>query len=279
MSVLRAVRSTGRSVMPVPVDADGLDVGALESLLARQRDQDAGDPAAPATTRPAATSLSRGGSALLALVRRHGFFVDRGRDLRRPAPRGRRPVSLRAEPRRTSSTATRSRRRSAAACAPAGSRRAARSASGSPPRSEATTSTAPTLTQLAVARYLAEGSHAGQVERARDHYRRGRDALLESIRRVTSARSPATSSRSAADTSGSSSTSTCRRERAVDEAARHGVTYAPGGAMRVDRSRSLAMRLSYSYVEPELMDEGVRRIAAAAHELGARPVRSASVPI
>ena len=47
----------------------------------------------------------------------------------------------------------------------------------------------------------------------------------------------------------------------------------------LDRARSLAMRLSYSYVEPELMDEGLRRIAAAAHELGARPVRSASVPI
>ena len=277
ISVLRAVRSTGASVMPVPVDADGLDVGTLETLLARHEIKMLAIQ--PRLHNPTGRDLGVARrERLLALVRRHGFFVIEDgiyADLRLEGPS---PVSLRAD-------------------APAhviycdslsktvgGGLRAGWVAASGPVRERIAAEkrsddiNSPTLTQLAVARYLAEGSHAGQVERARDHYRRGRDALLESIQRHLGSVAGYLEPLGGGHVWVELDLDLSEREL-VDEAARHGVAYAPGGAMRVDRSRSLAMRLSYSYVEPELMDEGVRRIAAAAHELGARPVRSASVPI
>ncbi|HWC25467.1 MAG TPA: hypothetical protein VG474_02685, partial [Solirubrobacteraceae bacterium] len=42
-----------------------------------------------------------------------------------------------------------------------------------------------------------------------------------------------------------------------------GVTFLPGGAVMAERSSRTTMRLSFGLVEPELLDEGVRRLAVA----------------
>jgi 2-aminoadipate transaminase len=65
----------------------------------------------------------------------------------------------------------------------------------------------------------------------------------------------------------------------VDEAWRQGVAYAPGGAMSVARTQGLFLRLSYCYLEPDEMDEGIRRLASALETLSARPARRAAAPV
>ena len=65
----------------------------------------------------------------------------------------------------------------------------------------------------------------------------------------------------------------------VGEAWRQGVAYAPGGAMRIARSQDLSLRLSYCYLEPDEMDEGVRRIAASVRALSLRPSARAAGPV
>jgi DNA-binding transcriptional MocR family regulator len=65
----------------------------------------------------------------------------------------------------------------------------------------------------------------------------------------------------------------------VSEARRQGVAYAPGGAMRISRSPHLSMRLSFGYLEPEDLDEGVRRIAASVRALSLRPAARAAGPV
>ena len=47
------------------------------------------------------------------------------------------------------------------------------------------------------------------------------------------------------------------------EAARRGVTFTPGGAVTAERRSQTSFRLSFSMVEPEELDEGVRRVARA----------------
>jgi 2-aminoadipate transaminase len=58
-------------------------------------------------------------------------------------------------------------------------------------------------------------------------------------------------------------------DRAIDErqlwseAIRHGVGFTPGGATMAESADQGAVRLSFSYLEPDKLDEGVRRLAAA----------------
>jgi 2-aminoadipate transaminase len=47
------------------------------------------------------------------------------------------------------------------------------------------------------------------------------------------------------------------------EARRQGVTFLPGAAMTPGRPRSTCMRLSYCYLSPEQLAEGVRRLGVA----------------
>ena len=60
-------------------------------------------------------------------------------------------------------------------------------------------------------------------------------------------------------------------ERALyAEAARHGVTFTPGGAVTAERRSQTSFRLSFSLLEPEQLDEGVRRLARAMREVRRR---------
>ena len=74
MSVIRAIRAAGAKVQPVPVDEDGLDVDALEALLARTEIRALAIQ--PRLHNPTGRDLSpERRERLLELVRRHGFFI------------------------------------------------------------------------------------------------------------------------------------------------------------------------------------------------------------
>jgi DNA-binding transcriptional MocR family regulator len=68
-------------------------------------------------------------------------------------------------------------------------------------------------------------------------------------------------------------------ERALySEAIRHGVTFTPGGAVSPERRSQTAFRLSFSMLEPDQLDEGVRRLARAIREVRRRTRQSRAVP-
>jgi DNA-binding transcriptional MocR family regulator len=51
------------------------------------------------------------------------------------------------------------------------------------------------------------------------------------------------------------------------EALRQGVSFTPGGATTVEGDDLMGLRLSFSLLDEELLDEGVRRLAAAIREV------------
>ena len=68
---------------------------------------------------------------------------------------------------------------------------------------------------------------------------------------------------SAATTCGSRSGGRSTSAQLLSEAIRCGVTFVPGGAMLAESSPTTSMRLSFARLEPEELDEGVRRLAKA----------------
>ena len=277
MSVIRGVSLPGVRVLGVPVDEDGLDVDALEALIARTDVRMVAIQ--PRLHNPTGRDLSpERRSRLLALARRHGFFILEDGvygDLRLE---GVALPSLRAE-------------------APAhvvycdslsktvgGGLRAGWVAASGPVLERIVAAKrgadihSPTLTQLIVARYLASGAHAAQAERARRFYRAGRDVLCEAIDEHLGPIASHVHPLGGGHVWVTLDVALDEREL-TEEAVRRGVAYAPGGAMSIERTRELSMRLSYSYLEPEQLVEGVRRIAAAVRALRARPAAPAAVPV
>jgi DNA-binding transcriptional MocR family regulator len=69
-------------------------------------------------------------------------------------------------------------------------------------------------------------------------------------------------------------------ERALyGEALRAGVAFLPGGATQAEPSGRTSLRLSFSYVDPEQLDEGVRRLAGALRSLHRRQAVGATAPV
>lgn len=277
MAVIRAIRASGAKVHPIPIDEDGLQVDALEQLLARTEIKALAIQ--PRSHNPTGRDLSpERRERLLELVRRHGFFVVEDGiygELRFDEPA---PPPLRADaPAHVIYTDSFSktvggglRAGWVAASGPVLERIAAEKRSDD--------IHTPTLTQLVTAGYLASGAYSEQVERACEHYRRGRDALFESIDKHLGATARWVTPVGGGHVWVTLDSAVSERDL-VDEAWRQGVAYAPGGAMRIAASPHLSMRLSFSYLEPEELDEGVRRIAAALSALSARRPRRAAAPI
>jgi DNA-binding transcriptional MocR family regulator len=127
----------------------------------------------------------------------------------------------------------------------------------------------PTLIQHMVARWLATGAYDRHVKDTIPFYRERRDALLASLERHLDGEyhvdPPA---------GGHHLWVTLTRpldERALyAEAARHGVTFTPGGAVTAERRSQTSFRLSFSLLDPEQLDEGVRRLARAIREVRRR---------
>ena len=278
MSVIRALRTPpGVRVLGVPVDEDGLDVDALEALLARNDIRALAIQ--PRLHNPTGRDLSPARrERLLALVRRHGFFVlEDGiyADLRfegspRPSLRAEAPAHVIYCDSISKTVGGGLRAGWVAASGPVLDRIVAEK------RGDDIHSS--TLTQLVVARYLASGAYPEQAERARDFYREQCGHVTRAVEaelgQIASWIEPLGGGHLWVTLD-----SPLDERELADEALRQGVAYAPGGAMRIERSRDLSLRLSYGYLEPDELREGVRRFAAAIERVRARAPRSEAVPV
>jgi DNA-binding transcriptional MocR family regulator len=124
-----------------------------------------------------------------------------------------------------------------------------------------------TLTQHITAGFLTKGLYPGQLTLARSRYRERRDVLLEALEAELGGLA-----HFARPDGGGHVWVTLHRAiddaRLYREALAGGVTFVPGAAMLVDRPRATHFRLSYGLADPELIREGVRRLARAIRAVG-----------
>ena len=277
VGMLSSFRSTGAQVLGVPVDDQGLDVDALERLLARHEVKLLG--LQTACQNPTGRNLSPQRRERLAqLVMERNVFVledrvyadvrfegEATRPLRELAPghvihvnslskvvggglrlgwvAGRGPVRERIARRKL----------------------------------EADFHTA-TLVQHIAARFMASGAYDSHVEGTLPLYRERRDALMASLERHLAGEYRADSPEG-----GHHVWVTLTRpvdERALySEAIRHGVTFTPGGAVTAEQRSQTSLRLSFSLLDPDELDEGVRRLGRALREVRRRSRRSVAAPL
>ena len=265
---LASLQATGARVLPLPIDADGPDVDALERILARHEIKLV--VLQEACQNPTGADLSAARRAqLVELARTRGFFVlDDGvyATLRFDGPPRRR---LRAD-------------------APAhviyvdslsktigGGLRVGWIAASGPIfgrlvqlKIDSDIHTA-ALPQYLAAHYLRGDRHEQLLAHALPVYRRRRDALLDALDRHF-----ARDATWNVPTGGHHVWVTLREpvdERALYvEAVRAGATFLPGGAVMAEKATRTSMRLSFGLVEPQLLEEGVRRLAVALREVRRR---------
>jgi 2-aminoadipate transaminase len=274
MGMMTAMRGTRARMIGVPVDQDGFDVDGLERLLARHEVKLVG--LQTACQNPTGRNLSEERRVRLAeLAVERNFFILEDRVYADMNYEGHFVRSLRE-------------------LAPAhvlyvnsfskvvgGGLRAGWVAARGPVRERLATlkldadfHTA-TLIQHIAARWLAGGAYERHIKQTIPFYRERRDVLLASLERHLTGEyhvdPPA---------GGHHLWVTLARpldERALyAEAARHGVTFTPGGAVTAERRSQTSFRLSFSLLEPEQLDEGVRRLARAIREVRRRS--RASIP-
>jgi DNA-binding transcriptional MocR family regulator len=134
------------------------------------------------------------------------------------------------------------------------------------------------LTQHIAARWLASGDYERHVHSWMPFYRERRDALLAALERHL-----AGEYRAEVPRGGHHLWVTLTRpleERSLySEALRHGVAFTPGGALTVERRTQTSLRLSFSLLDPDELDEGVRRLARAIRELRRRTRLSRAAPV
>jgi 2-aminoadipate transaminase len=277
MGVLESLRDVGARVLPVPVDDQGLDTDALEELLGRQEIRLLAIQ--PRCHNPTGNDLSAERRArLLELARRHGFFIlEDGiyADLRFE---GEDPGSLRRDaPSHVIYVDSLSK-------IVGGGLRVGWIASSGPVRDRllhekrADDMHTATLTQLALARFLASGEYPAHLERARVFYRERRDALFEAAAKHLGGL--ATMHRP-----GGGGHLWLTLSLAVDEgelmteAVRHGVTFVPAAAMLPEPEAGTQLRLSYGFLDPDKLAEGTRRLARAIRSVGEQPRVSGALPI
>src|SRR5829696_7792097 len=265
IGMMTAMRGSGARVIGVPVDEDGFDVDALERLLARHEVKLVGLQSA--CQNPTGANLSEERRQRLAeLAVERNFFVLEDRvyaDMRFEGPLVR---SLRE-------------------LAPAhvlyvnslskvvgGGLRSGWVATRGPVRDRIAMLKleadfhSPTLIQHMAARWLATGAYDRHVKRTIPFYRERRDALLAALERHM-----AGEYRVEVPHGGHHLWVTLNRsldERALyGEAARHGVTFTPGGAVTAERRSQTSFRLSFSMLEPAELEEGVKRLVRAIREV------------
>jgi len=265
---LASLQATGARVLPLPVDDEGADIDALERILARHEIKLVA--LQEACQNPTGADLAPARRArLVELARTRGFFVlDDGvyatmRFDGAPRPR------LRAEaPSHVIYVDSLSK-------TIGGGLRVGWIAAAGPVfgrlvqlKIDSDIHTA-ALPQHLAARYLRGDRHAQLLARALPVYRRRRDALLDALDRHLAHDATWT-----VPAGGHNVWVTLRDpvdERALYvEAVRAGTTFLPGGAVMAEKSSRTSMRLSFGLVEPQLLDEGVRRLAVALREVRRR---------
>ena len=118
------------------------------------------------------------------------------------------------------------------------------------------------LDQRIVTRYLATDGYERLLADARVRYRRRASALRDALDRHLAGEVEASE-----PLGGNNLWLTFKRrvdERALyAEAMRQGVSFTPGHSVLVEESQRASMRLSFSLVDEETLDEGIRRLAVA----------------
>src|SRR3954468_15037247 len=135
-----------------------------------------------------------------------------------------------------------------------------------------------TLSQYITARFLEQGGYERHIEASCPFYRERRDLMMEALERHLPGEYKAE-----VPAGGHHVWMQLLRpldERALyREAVRAGVTFTPGAAVTVERSALTSLRLSSSLGGPPELDEGFRRLARATRELRRRERYSATVPV
>lgn len=277
MGLIASMRASGAEMLPVPSGEQGLDVDAVEALLARVDIKLLA--LQPRVANPTGRDLApERRERLVALARRHGFFIledgvysahrFEGEPL--PTLRSTAPAHVIYVDSLSKTVGGGLRVGWAIASGPvldriAGAKLADDMHSAS-------------LTQLLAARFLASGAYADHIEGTIPLYARRRDVALEAIDRHLGPLASFMHPLGGHHVWVELDLAVDEREL-LDEAIRHGVSYVPGGAMSVERQRALGLRLSFCYCDPDDIDEGIRRLAAAARALRRRPARSEALPV
>ncbi len=136
----------------------------------------------------------------------------------------------------------------------------------------------PTLVQHIAARYLAADGYERHLQRSLPYYRERRDALMEALERHLPGEYEATAPRGGHHV-WVTLTRPVEERSFYSEAVRHGVSFTPGGAVTAERRQRTSLRLSFSLVEPEELDEGVRRLARALREVRRRDRTAVAAPL
>jgi DNA-binding transcriptional MocR family regulator len=277
IGMMTALRGTGARVIGVPVDEDGLDLDALEHLLARHEVKLVGLQSA--CQNPTGRSLSEERRQRLAeLAVERNFFVLEDRvyaDMHFESKLVR-PVRELA-PAHVIYVNSLSK-------VVGGGLRAGVVAARGPVRERIAMLKleadfhSPTLIQHIAARWLATGAYDRHVESTIPFYRERRDALMAALERHLQGEYQADPPKG-----GHHVWVTLMRpldERALyAEAARCGVAFTPGGAVTAERRSQTSFRLSFSLLDPEQLDEGVRRLARAIREVRRRSRHSVAAPM
>lgn len=265
---LASLHSAGARVLPMPVDADGPDIGALERILARHEVKLV--VLQEACQNPTGADLSPPRRArLLELARTRGFFVlddgvyatmrFDGEPLRRM--RAEAPSHVIYVDSMSKTIGGGLRLGWIAASGPILARLVQL-------KIDADIHTA-ALPQYLAAAYLQGDRHAELLRTALPVYRERRDALVAALERHLEYDATWT-----VPQGGNHIWVTLREpvdERGLYVAAlRAGTTFLPGGAVTAEKSSRTSMRLSFGLVEPALLDEGVRRLAVALREVRRR---------
>jgi DNA-binding transcriptional MocR family regulator len=268
--VVSAMRSTGAEVLPVPSDGDGLDVDVLEQLLRRHEIKLL--TLQPRLQNPTGRDLESGRrERLVELARRHGFFLLEDAVYSPLRLEGSEPGPLRAAApehviyvNSLSKTVSPGLRAGwVIASGPVLARIAAEKQNDD--------MTGPTLPQLIATDFISDREgYQRQIESAKDFHRLRRAALGEAIdRQLAGLATPLHEPLGGAHF-------WLRLDEPLDERAlyaeaiRNGVNFMPGSAATPEPPFETHIRLSFSYLEPEQLREGVRRLGVAIRALRRR---------
>ncbi|HEV2812578.1 MAG TPA: PLP-dependent aminotransferase family protein, partial [Solirubrobacteraceae bacterium] len=274
---ISSLEAAGARLLPMPVDADGPDVDAVERILTRHEVKVV--MLQTSCHNPTGTDLSpERRERLLALARERSFFVLedgvyaglRFDGPRLPALRNEAPAHVVHVESLSKTVAGGLRIGWIAASGPVLSRLAHLKMNSD--------LHSPALTQLVGAELLRGEGYEEHVRATAEIYRARRDAMIEALDRHL----------------GDAATWIVPRgghnlwltlDRAVDErllyaeALREGVTFLPGGAAMPEPTGRTSLRLSFSIVGPDRFDEGLRRLARALRAVQRRDRLAATGPV